>query len=154
MGSLSTSIVTSWKPHTGLSFKGKWKYVYTFYLRINGYVVIIFIKNAYMHAFSKFCIRSVYCPSASHLKTSRLGKKVKPRPPYPRGNSPRYPLDRSLNGLQSRSRYCGEQKYLASAGNRTDRAIPTHNMPCSLIKTIILPLAFYVCEIWYFTLRE
>jgi hypothetical protein len=29
-----------------------------------------------------------------------------------RGNSPRYPLDRRLSGLQSRSGYCGVEKNL------------------------------------------
>jgi hypothetical protein len=33
-----------------------------------------------------------------------------PRPPYPQGNSPRYPLDRRLGGPQIRSGRGGEEK--------------------------------------------
>jgi hypothetical protein len=33
-----------------------------------------------------------------------------PRPPYPQGKNPCYPLDRRLGGLQSRSRRGGEEK--------------------------------------------
>jgi hypothetical protein len=36
-----------------------------------------------------------------------------PLPLYPRGKSPRYPLDRKLGGPQSRSGRCGEEKNLA-----------------------------------------
>jgi hypothetical protein len=60
-----------------------------------------------------------------------------PRPLYPRGNGPRYPLDRRLGGPQSLSGPCGEEKNLAPAGIQTlavhsiarlytDWAIPTH----------------------------
>jgi hypothetical protein len=35
-----------------------------------------------------------------------------PRPLYPQGKSPQYPLDRKLGGLQSRSRCCGVEKNL------------------------------------------
>jgi hypothetical protein len=38
-----------------------------------------------------------------------------PRPLYPRGKSPRYPLDRRLNGPQSRSGRRGEEKILSKA---------------------------------------
>jgi hypothetical protein len=38
---------------------------------------------------------------------------------YRRGNSSPYPLDRRLGGPQSRSGRCGEEKDLATAGNRT-----------------------------------
>jgi len=33
-----------------------------------------------------------------------------PRPLYPQGKSPWYPLDRRLSGSQNRSGYCGEEK--------------------------------------------
>jgi hypothetical protein len=40
-------------------------------------------------------------------------------PLYPRGKSPRYPLDRSLSGPQNRSGLCGEDKKSPDpAGNR------------------------------------
>jgi hypothetical protein len=42
-----------------------------------------------------------------------------PLPPYSHGNSPLYPLDRRLGGLQSRSVCCGERKNLPPDGNRT-----------------------------------
>jgi hypothetical protein len=35
-----------------------------------------------------------------------------PRPLYPRGKRPRYPLDRRLAGPQSRSERCVAEKYL------------------------------------------
>jgi hypothetical protein len=61
-----------------------------------------------------------------------------PRPLYPRGKSPRYPLDRRLGGTQSRSGRFGEQNILwpcqdsnsdpsivqPVAGSYTDWAIP------------------------------
>jgi hypothetical protein len=39
-----------------------------------------------------------------------------PRPHYPRGKSPRYPLDRRLGGPQSRSGRFGEEKILDPTG--------------------------------------
>jgi hypothetical protein len=47
----------------------------------------------------------------------------------PEERAPRYPLDRRLAGLQSRSGRYGEEKNVAPSGNRTpavqtDRAIP------------------------------
>jgi hypothetical protein len=42
-----------------------------------------------------------------------------PRPLYPRGKSPRYPLDRRLGGPQSRSGRFGEEKILDPIGTRT-----------------------------------
>jgi hypothetical protein len=42
-----------------------------------------------------------------------------PRPLYPRGKSPRYPLDRRLGGPQSRSGRRGEEKILDPTGTRT-----------------------------------
>jgi hypothetical protein len=47
-----------------------------------------------------------------------------PRPLYPWGKSPRYPLDMRLGGLESRSGRCGEEKHLAPAGNRTPAVHP------------------------------
>jgi hypothetical protein len=41
-----------------------------------------------------------------------------PRPLYPRGKSPRYPLDRRLDGPQSRSGRFGEEKILDPTGTR------------------------------------
>jgi hypothetical protein len=42
-----------------------------------------------------------------------------PRPLYPREKSPRYPLDRRLGGLQSRSGRFGEGKIFDPTGTRT-----------------------------------
>jgi hypothetical protein len=42
-----------------------------------------------------------------------------PRTLYPRGKSPRYPLDRRLGGSQSRSGLFGEEKILYPTGIRT-----------------------------------
>jgi hypothetical protein len=42
-----------------------------------------------------------------------------PRPLYPQGMSPRYPLDRRLGALQSRSGRFGEEKILDTTGTRT-----------------------------------
>jgi hypothetical protein len=42
-----------------------------------------------------------------------------PLPLYPRGKSPRYPLDRRLGGPQSRSERFGEEKILDLTGART-----------------------------------
>jgi hypothetical protein len=39
-----------------------------------------------------------------------------PRPLYPCGKSPRYPLDRRLGGPQNWSELCGEEKILATPG--------------------------------------
>jgi hypothetical protein len=39
-----------------------------------------------------------------------------PRPLYPRGKRPRYPFDRRLGGLQSRSGRCGGKKFLTLPG--------------------------------------
>jgi hypothetical protein len=44
---------------------------------------------------------------------SRIGRFT------PRGNSPRYPLDRRLGGPQSRSGRRGEEKILDATGTRT-----------------------------------
>jgi hypothetical protein len=46
--------------------------------------------------------------------------------PLPGGKSPRYPLDRTLGGPQSRSGHCGEEKILDPTGIRAPAvAIPT-----------------------------
>jgi hypothetical protein len=42
-----------------------------------------------------------------------------PRPLYPRGKSPRYPLERRLGGPQSRSGRSGEEKIIDPTGTRT-----------------------------------
>jgi hypothetical protein len=50
----------------------------------------------------------------------RLVVSFTPRPFYPRGKSPRYPLDRRLGGPQNRSGRGGEKKKIpATAGIRT-----------------------------------
>jgi hypothetical protein len=59
-------------------------------------------------------------PHFLHLGTSwRWVVKFTPRPLYPRGKSPRYPLDRRLGGLQSRSGRFGEEKIRDPTGTRT-----------------------------------
>jgi hypothetical protein len=40
----------------------------------------------------------------------------RPGPLYPRGNRPRYPLDRRLGGPQSLAGQCGEEKILDPTG--------------------------------------
>jgi hypothetical protein len=47
-----------------------------------------------------------------------------PQPLYPKGKSPRYPLDRRLGGSQSRSGGCVEEKNLTPAGNRNPAVQP------------------------------
>jgi hypothetical protein len=47
-----------------------------------------------------------------------------PRPLYPRGNCPRYLLDRRLGEPQSRSGRYGEEKNLTPAGNRSPAVQP------------------------------
>jgi hypothetical protein len=46
------------------------------------------------------------------------------RPLYPRGKSPRYPVDRRLGGPQSRSERLGEKKILDPTGTRTPTSPP------------------------------
>jgi hypothetical protein len=47
-----------------------------------------------------------------------------PRMLYPRGNCPRYPLDRRLSGPQSRSGRCGEERNLPPVVSRTPAVQP------------------------------
>jgi hypothetical protein len=47
-----------------------------------------------------------------------------PRPRYPRGKSPRYLMDRRVNGAQSRFGRCGEEKNLAMSGIEPGRSSP------------------------------
>jgi hypothetical protein len=44
-----------------------------------------------------------------------------PLPLYPRGKRPRFPLDQRLDGPQSRSGRCGEEKILNCQDSHTDR---------------------------------
>jgi hypothetical protein len=60
-----------------------------------------------------------------------------PRPLYPWGNRPRYPLGRRLGGAQSRSRRYGEEKSLASAGNQ-----PLSSSPISSLYRLNYPGSF------------
>jgi hypothetical protein len=46
---------------------------------------------------------------------------ITPLPLYPRGNNPQNPLDRSLSGLQNRSRRLGEEKNHTLTGTRSDQ---------------------------------
>jgi hypothetical protein len=46
------------------------------------------------------------------LLTSALVDSFTPRPLYPRGKGPGYPLCRRLGEAQSRSGWCGEEKNL------------------------------------------
>jgi hypothetical protein len=82
-------------------------------------------------------------PHFLELSTSwRWVGSFTPLPPYPRGKSPLYPLDRRFGGPQSRSGRRGEEKILDSTGTRTlnprssspittcytDHAIPAHEI--------------------------
>jgi hypothetical protein len=64
-----------------------------------------------------------------------------PRPLYPRGKNPRYPLDRRLGWPQSRSGRYGNEKKRAPAGNRTPAvepvAIPRLRLQCMRIRAKI-----------------
>jgi hypothetical protein len=79
--------------------------------------------------------------------------KFTPRPLYPRGKSPRYPLNRWLDGPQSRSERRGEEKILDSTGTRTptprsssytDYAIPA---PCIYIYIILKQMTHTVTTV-------
>jgi hypothetical protein len=63
-----------------------------------------------------------------------------PQPLYPRGKSPRYPLDRRLGGPQNRSGWHGEEKILAPTGT------PTPNLLSSslMISNFIINMTYYI----------
>jgi hypothetical protein len=52
-----------------------------------------------------------------------------PRPLYSRGKSPRYPLDRRLDGPQSRYGRCGGEKFLDLTENRTSTPRSSNPQP-------------------------
>jgi hypothetical protein len=52
-------------------------------------------------------------------RSRSVDRSFTPRPLYPRGSNPRYPLNRRLGGPQDRSGRGGEKKIPAPAGNRT-----------------------------------
>jgi hypothetical protein len=55
-----------------------------------------------------------------------------PRPLYPRGKSPRYPLDRRLGGPQNRSGRRGREKNRAHNGTRTPTPRPSNPQPVAI----------------------
>jgi hypothetical protein len=55
-----------------------------------------------------------------------------PRTLYPRGKSPRYPLDRRLGGPQNRSGRRGEEENLAATGTRTPTSQPSSPLPVAI----------------------
>jgi hypothetical protein len=64
-----------------------------------------------------------------------------PRPLYPRGKSPPYPLESRLNGPQSRSRRHGEMKILDPTGTRTPtprvvQPVASHYTDCAILALI------------------
>jgi hypothetical protein len=60
-----------------------------------------------------------------------------PRPLYPRGKSPRYPLDRKLGVPQSLSGRRGEEKILDSTGTRTPTfGRPAHSQSLSRLTVV------------------
>jgi hypothetical protein len=59
-----------------------------------------------------------------------------PRPLYPRGRSPLYPLDRRLGGPQSRSGRHGEVKILESTGTRTSTPRSSCPSPVTIPTTL------------------
>jgi hypothetical protein len=67
-----------------------------------------------MKAYGSGCINSHFLD----LGTSwRCGVNLTPRPLYPRGKCPRYPLERRLGGPQRRSARFGEVKILTPTGD-------------------------------------
>jgi hypothetical protein len=64
-----------------------------------------------------------------------------PRPLYPRGNSPPFPLDRRLGETQSRSEWRGQEEILDPTGTRTPTDPLVFQSPCRLCYP-----GFYV---WY-----
>jgi hypothetical protein len=68
-----------------------------------------------MKAYGSGCMDLQYLD----LGTSWRWVKFTPRPLYPQGKSPRYPLDRRLGGPQSQSGWFREEKILHPTGTRT-----------------------------------
>jgi hypothetical protein len=69
-----------------------------------------------------------------------------PRPLYPRGKNPRYPVKRKLGVPQSRSERCREEENLALAGNWTRAVQPL----TSLYTDCPIPAPQYVGDIlWH-----
>jgi hypothetical protein len=64
------------------------------------------------------------------------------RPLYPRGKSPRYPLDRILGGPQSRSRRRKEEKILGRSGTRTPTPRSFRPQPGAIPTTLLLDSFF------------
>jgi hypothetical protein len=73
-----------------------------------------------------------------------------PRPLYPQGKGPRYPLDRRLGGPQSRSGRFGEVKILTPTGIRTPTPrssytlVLTSLMTCNMNKDCLMLLPLFV----------
>jgi hypothetical protein len=58
-----------------------------------------------------------------------------PRPLYPQGNSPQYPLDRRLGGPQSQSGGSGEEKNCPLAHSQSLYQLSYHSSCCAVDKT-------------------
>jgi hypothetical protein len=95
-------------------------------------------------------------------KRWRWAVSFTPQPLYPRGKSPRYPLDRRLGGPQSRSGHSGKETNLTlpgieprasdpAGGNYADWAIPTPSLRFSIPKLNALVWRLFrwsVCPLW------
>jgi hypothetical protein len=82
-----------------------------------------------------------------------------PRPLYPQGKSPQYPLDRRLGGPQNRSGRFGEVKILTPTGTRTPTPRSSSPqlvaIPTTLSRLILLKLwhsEMWWCIVWWISI--
>jgi hypothetical protein len=78
-------------------------------------------------------------PHFLHLGTSwRWVVSFMTRPLYPRGKSPRYPLDRRLGGPRSRSGRRGEEEILDPTGTLTQTSRSSNPWPVAILTALVL----------------
>jgi hypothetical protein len=78
----------------------------------------------------------------------RRGVSFTPRPPYPQGKSPPYPLDRRLGGPQVRSGRCGEEKNSQSLLGLELTIVQPVAQPCTAELFQILIQENYVVDVY------